>query len=787
MKNKFSYLFSTIILAMTTTGCGYKPNPKVELKRIDLVCIAYKSYVVGDLLMDIANTRINMKGYYSDGSTQPLYFADVVFSLRHNGTQLDPFSPLPSSGTYTLKANKSGINSNAYNFTVADGHVYAESIAYNGPEAIGIERASQFTVTVNPSNYTEQVSFESTNEAVATISQVNINTFELVGHQKGNTVLTFKAKASEDSYRQIFCSLVVEDNYVTSIISSGPNVVGIGSSVQVKLDIAPLDYTAEVNAESVNTGIATVNKIDDKTFTITGVSSDEVDIRFFAKKNATEYVNEYFHVKVQNFAKTKIQQTYNEFNKKNVYTVSGCPTTGDAKLLLIPVWFNDSATFVDADKKDTLRQDIRTAFFGNETETGWHSVSSFYKEESQDRLNLTGTVSDWYNISSSASLFAADSTTDLTSGLVYLATEWYFNNHDDNRSSYDTDGDGYLDGVMLIYAAPDYITYKNKGAGYGADKENLWAYVSYTSLGASVSKPAVNVFMWASYDFMYNETLAKTKTGHNYGYGDTSHCLIDAHTYIHEMGHVFGLEDYYDYASVTSYAGRFSMQDYNVCGHDGFSALALGWADPYIPTRSDEIILNDFQSSHELILLTPEWNEYNSAFDEYLLLELYTPTGLNNQDVTYNYKRTGTAPNAVGIRLWHVDAKLFKANSSGGGTFTCDTNVNKINNAFNNTSKTKADGGRDCYAKPVSTYQDYSMLHLIRNNVLETYQTNSTFKGSDLFYADSTFSMTTYQSQFLKGTKLDFNQNLGWSFKVNEINDYGTGQYSARITLTKSL
>lgn len=787
MKNKFSYIFSTIILAMTTTGCGYKHDPKVELKRIELVCTAYKSYVVGDYLMDIANTRINMKGYYSNGTTQPLYFADVVFSLKSNGNQFDPFAPLPSSGSYTLKASKSGITSNAYNFTVADGHVYVESITYNGPEAIGIDRATQFTLTINPSNYTEQVLFESTNESVATISRIGVNSFELLGHQKGNTVLTFKAKASEDSYREIFCGLTVEDNYVTSISAFGPSELGIGSSVQVQLGIEPEDFTAEVNAESSDVAKATVNKIDDKTFTITGVSSGEVDIRFFAKKNAAEYVSEYFHIKVQNIARTKIQQTYKDLKKKNVYTVSSCPTVGDAKLLIIPVWFTDSASFVDADKKENIRQDVRAAFFGNESETGWHSVSSFYGEESQNKLNLTGTVSDWYNASSSSSVYAQDNSTDLTSVLAFVATEWYFSNHTDNRTSYDSDGDGYLDGVILLYAAPNYVTYKSKGAGYGSGNENLWAYVTYTSASSSVSKPVTNVFMWASYDFMYSDTLAKTKTGHNYGYGDTSHCVLDAHTYIHEMGHVFGLDDYYDYAGVTSYAGRFSMQDYNVCGHDGYSSLALGWADPYIPTSSGVITLNDFQSSHELILLTPEWNTYNSAFDEYLLLELYTPTGLNSQDVTYNYKRTGTAPNAVGIRLWHVDAKLFKANTSGGGTFTCDTNVNRVNSAFNNTSKSKADGGRDCYAKPVSTYQDYNLLHLIRNNVLETYQTNSVFKASDLFYADNTFSMTTYQSQFLKGTRLDFNQSLGWSFTVNEINDYGTGQYSARITLTKSL
>ena len=789
MKRKFSYVLSTIILAMTTTGCGYKPAKKVSLVNIGLVCIAYKSYVVGDYLMDIVNTKIDMIGYYSNGTNKPLYFQDVQFSLTSGGNNFDPFAPLPNSGSYSLRARKDNVNSNAYNFTVVDGHVYVSSIEYNGPSLIGIERSQQFSLTVNPSNHTEQVLFTSTNESVATVSQTGINQFEIVGHQTGSTVLSFSARASasDTDYIQIFRSVSVEDNYVTSITPAGPNTVGKGASIQVSLDVQPLDFTTEVIATSGNLAIATVNKVDDKLFNIVGVAAGTTSITFSAKKNESEYVSVPFSVAVQDIAKTKIQQTYKEFNKKNIWKVSGCPATGDAKLLLIPIWFNDSGSFIDESKKSTIVEDIEYAFFGSQEQTGWHSVSSFYKEESKQKLNLTGTVSDWYEPNKNASYYASDTETVNTTLLTVNAVNWYFNNHSsDSRTNYDSDGDGFLDGVMLIYAAPDYITYKNKSTGYGADKENLWAYVSYvTILPSSVSNPNPNVFMWASYDFMYSDTLAKTKTGHNFGYGDTSHCSLDAHTYIHEMGHVFGLEDYYDYAGEVSYAGRFSMQDYNVCGHDGFSALALGWADPYIPTKSDEIVLNDFQSSHELILLTPEWNTYNSAFDEYLLLELYSPTGLNAQDVTYNYKRTGTAPNAVGVKLWHVDAKLFKA-SGNSGTFTSDTNLGNINNAFNNTSKTKAEGGRDCYAKPVSTYQDYSMLHLIRNNVLETYQSNNSFKAADLFYADNTFTIETYQSQFLKGTKLDFNQNLGWTFTVNEIIDYGTGQYSARITLTKT-
>ena len=783
MKKNLTYLLGVIALAVTTFSCSTKKPSKPVLRSINLSCVAYKSYVVGDHLLDTATTSVSLTGYYSNGASETFAFSDVSFTLKSNGEEYDPFNALTTGGSYTLKAKKDGVTSNSYNFTVSEEHIYVSSIEYVGEDVIGVNRPSQFTLTVNPSNNTEQMLFTSSNENIATVNQTGLNTFEVIGYQKGDTVLTFSAKASASEGDNIVINhdLTVEDNYITDFTVAGPSVTSIESDIQIHLGVEPEDFTVEVSAVSLNPSVATVEKVSDVLFNVTGVTAGETDIRFSTHKSSSEVIEKEFHVQVQNIARTKIRQTYKDFSKKNVYTVSSCPTIGDAKLLVIPVWFNDSNTFIKEACKEDVRQDIYSAFFGSEDDTGWHSVASFYNEESQNKLNITGTVSDWYSVNKNASAYAEDYESTQTQSLVGSAINWYFSNHTDSRLDYDCDEDGYLDGVMLIYGAPDYITHP-----YGEKKENLWAYVSCIPVSPIISNPVASAFMWASYDFMYSKTLAKERTGFKYGYGDTSHCLLDAHTYIHEMGHIFGLEDYYDYAGLTSYTGRYSMQDYNVCGHEGFSNLALGWADPFIPTTSCEITLNDFQSSHELILLTPEWNSYDSPFDEYLLLELYSPTGLNYQDVSYNYHKTGTAPNAVGIRLWHVDAMLFKA-SGNSGTFTSDTNLGRINNAFNNTSKTKAEGGRDCYAKPVSTYQEYSMLHLIRNNVLETYHTNNIFKASDLFYSDNTFTMNAYQSQFLKGTRLDFNKYLGWSFKVNSINDYGTGQYSASISLTKSL
>ncbi len=356
--------------------------------------------------------------------------------------------------------------------------------------------------------------------------------------------------------------------------------------------------------------------------------------------------------------------------------------------------------------------------------------------------------------------------------LVESATNWYFtNNPSESRKDYDRDGDGYLDGVMLIYGAPDYATLGNN------DYDNLWAYCYWLqdTSNNNNTNPGPNVFFWASYDFMYDSSKASVRTGKSsYGNGDCSHASIDAHTYIHEMGHVFGLDDYYDYGSNNySPAGGFSMQDYNVGGHDPYSVMALGWADPYIPTQSCDITISAFQKTHDLILLTPSWNSYDSPFDEYLLLELYTPTGLNALDSTYRYDSSyPQGPNVAGIRLWHVDARLAyctSLTSQGYPTYayskiTTNPAYNAtygITHAFSNTV-----GNADYGSVLGSSYYNYHLLSLVRNNTSTGVNTTSKLSSSDLFRNGSSFSMSTYSSQFVKSGKLNSNVSLGWSFSV---------------------
>ena len=151
---------------------------------------------------------------------------------------------------------------------------------------------------------------------------------------------------------------------------------------------------------------------------------------------------------------------------------------------------------------------------------------------------------------------------------------------------------------------------------------------------------------------------AAARTGYSYGYGDNRYCSLDTHCFLHEMGHMFGLNDYYDYSGQYQPAGGLSMQDLNVGGHDPYSGLLLGWASAYIPTSGCSIELKPYQDSREVVLLTPQWNEANSPYDEYILIEYYTPTGLNQFDAEHAYSGREQLPTESGIRIWHVDARL---------------------------------------------------------------------------------------------------------------------------------
>lgn len=584
--------------------------------------------------------------------------------------------------------------------------------------------------------------------------------------------------------------------YVSGItLEASSDEIELYDSAEVTFEVSPTNYNVDLEITSssdslsfkkTNRNVFTVtcddvkgSETEEVTFSVSGASTSESKVT-----TSCAFTLKYVCKKVE------IKQTYNELSKRYAYTNSICPTSGNVKLLVIPIWFDDSYKYIPLDKRDNVRADIQTAYFGD---TGWESVSSFYQQESEGKLNLTGTVTNWYEPGYDISDYGTDTdTADKTGRLVSEAATWYFdNNPSDSRENYDSNNDGLLDGVIAIYGAPDYTAVSSsESKEYHNNYTNLWAYCASTSVG-SEAKPNTRVFFWASYDFMYDSNKAASRTSKSYSSGDCSHLKIDTHTYIHEMGHMFGLQDYYDYSKQYCPAGGFSMQDFNVGGHDPFSLISLGWTSPYLPVKSTKIKIYDYQTNHDCILLTPNWNEYDSAFDEYLLVELYTPTGLNEFDSKYSYlNRYPSGSNVPGIRLWHVDARLTHKISTNtystdlhSNVYAYDSNLEAFSNSFIDSSL----GARSVHLSPLVTsnrstyvYAEYNMLHLVRNNKHASSQGDYTdfLSSGSLFKKGDEFSMSEYASQFYQNGKLNSGKSLNWSFSVDEINKDSKGYYA---------
>lgn len=576
-----------------------------------------------------------------------------------------------------------------------------------------------------------------------------------------------------------------EPIYVTSLEVNGDSSVSAEGKKTLTLVANPSDSNVDINATSSDESILTIKKLNRLNFEVSGITMGEATITFSSLSGENEPYAVDYQMTVTQIATTTFDasQTYYPLRSNGRYRVAPCPLSGELKLLVVPLWFTDSGNFINEAKKENVREDINKAYNGTVEETGFHSVSSYYYEESRQSLHISANVAPWYE--SGISSTEASNKTDNCMSLIKSATNWYFSHSNDSRSSYDLDNDGYLDGVIVIYGAPDYsfasLDYTSV----------MWAFCYWIgdSTLKNPSNPGPNSYFWASYDFMYSSgEYATSRAGSTYGRGDTRHCTVDAHTYIHEMGHIFGLDDYYDYNidsnrnPLTNPAGGFSMQDNNVGAHDPFSVLALGWGEVYIPTHSCEITLSEFQSSHAAILLTPNFNSYNSPFDEYLLLELYSPTGLNNFDTTYRYSNIyPQGVNDVGIRLWHVDARLVY----GTGTnmqFTSDATRSGTVVGLNNNSATIEEQERICPAG--RGYQKFDLLHLIRNNVNATTSIKDDLKRNDLFYEGQSFDMATYSKQFTTEGKLDKGVDLGWTFAVSSIFETD-GVNKATITLNR--
>ena len=184
-------------------------------------------------------------------------------------------------------------------------------------------------------------------------------------------------------------------------------------------------------------GSSSVNSSGEETSSDSGLSSSSSS--FESSSSSSSSSKEPELPEPGSLEPTKPNSTYMTMMDNNPSGKASTPSVNKAKLLVIPIWFeSDSANYINEDKKEDLKRDIEIAYFGTNEETGWRSVKTYYEEESHDTLEITGTVSDWYNETRRVSQFASENNgSSMTRSLASTASNWYFtNNPSENRKDY---------------------------------------------------------------------------------------------------------------------------------------------------------------------------------------------------------------------------------------------------------------------------------------------------------------------------------------------------------------
>lgn len=456
---------------------------------------------------------------------------------------------------------------------------------------------------------------------------------------------------------------------------------------------------------------------------------------------------------------------------------------GEQKILVVPVCFSDPD--YDSFSEEELAN-INKAYNGDPDETGWQSVRSYYKASSYGKLNLTATIAPVFKFENTSKYFQGLVAKDYyqVSSLILSITESLASKMD--LSQFDQNGDGYIDAFEMVY--------KNDTSVYkwdGKDGSETFAWRNFsdfcTNDSPSTSHVNVGLFLWSQYALCFP------------GY---YHNEIDAHTLIHETGHILGLDDYYSDSYDDLPLGGVDMMDHKVGDHNAFSKMLLGWASPKVVDGSladFSISLSSFEKTGDCLLVRDTkidaWN--GMPYDEYLLLQYYTPTGLNEKDSAgygewsgENYGHGGTYAKA-GLEVFHVDARLisdFKT-TSGRPNFAYTDNLTKYSYiAASNSGTRSIDVEGSANAKRWVSGSDNRLIKILpatgintfyskKNNIFDNFGNEQNLFGLPAYGCGAkTYTNYAMRKLFPNGATFDDGTSLNYSFTV-------TGQTDEDITL----
>lgn len=447
--------------------------------------------------------------------------------------------------------------------------------------------------------------------------------------------------------------------------------------------------------------------------------------------------------------------------------------TGDLKTLIIPFNLSDKTAWKSSEIA-TLQEiffDDTPNISGN-TITSYPSFKEYYETASFNQLSMSGLVTTAFNSGVRSTAVNNDETYETLFDILKDAVSWAQKQYpNEDWTKYDTNNDGYVDNVHLI------SNYEVKNSEWGIP---LWPHMYQTGFDPVQGELTINTYT----------VNAKNAS------------QSDAYTTIHEQGHVFGLEDYYNYSEENyqaDYVGYADMQSGNIFDWNSFSKLSIGWVKPYVVNGElDEttITINPAATSGDCIIVPANHSTWNgSAYDEYFLIELFNTSLGNNlyNKSDYNYEISDFGETlSSGIRLYHVDARLWEAYSASNrdlgreipdATTLNDKNTVKVNvrpgtnNSYNSI---------DYNPTAPSKWDDFKLLTLIQKGAGNEFGTGSRnfLTDDDLFTTGDKFTFSKYKHYLSKKGKTVTTMDNGETFPY-EIEFVSVTSSKATVTIKK--
>ena len=528
-------------------------------------------------------------------------------------------------------------------------------------------------------------------------------------------------------------------------------------------------------------------------------SSVSSSVSSSSSSSSNKYAN---YKRLEDFSKgvtTYSDMAGNEYplTRQILETNSGTPCLtplGEQRILVVPLGLDDddepkgpndaypTVSKSGRTEKQTAErlQQIENLFFGKAEDTGWQSVKSYYETASYGKCTITGSVmtqdGGWFRPGRKPKGYGSrEALNDIKQ---FYTSEYAKENHGALGADakdwkwYDQDRDGYIDTIWIVYSAPIHAWESS------STSMEYWAYVSRTGNRANKSDPNPMCYAWASIDFMDKA----------YGEG------LDGHTFIHETGHIFGIDDYYNYEGTSSPLGGVDMQDHNIGDQNAFSKWQFGWTSPYVVDENAYIELEPTTlSGNSVIIPSPDFN--GTCYDEYFLIEAMAPVGLCEQDYKQGYENV-TGYTKPGLRITHVDARTSRGSQSDGPYYTPEDVATCSQMRVMNTPNGRGYATyRDTFDNPATgTSRPMYMINTIqasgfsKDHNLLTQSLNS--GNDDLFTKGFSFDLEPYYDTTLKQDFNDFYYfmpsysnlwNKAQDVKTREVDDSCTVNFSLTV------